>query len=166
MATLSKLSITGYQKRDRLGEPVGKIEVMYNPDSMFFSYHTEFQTDSFLNSEDKSNHYDSVQPSDLSLVLVFDARMPENNLPLRKRLGDLQALCYTPYNETNEPLFLSINWGQLMMGHNKQNAYYARVKDFIVTFTAFERDGTPLRAEVKLNFIEDSSFELQSAQLR
>jgi hypothetical protein len=165
METLSKLNIKGYQDRERKSRPKGKIEAMFNPDSMSFSYRTKYQSNAFLNSNAKSNRYDSVQPSDLSLVLVFDARMPGNNIPLRKRLSDLKTLCYTPDNETGEPLYLSVHWGRLVMGEGEQRDYEGRVKDFIVTFTAFERDGTPLRAEVRLNLIEDSSFALQSAQL-
>jgi len=166
METLNKLKITAYRDREQKTRPVGRTEAMYNPDSLSFSYHTKYHADTFLNREDKSNRYDSTPPSDLSLVLMFDARMPGNDIPLGKRLSDLKTLCYTPDSKTGEPLFLSVSWGRFTMGEGELRDYKGRVKGFIVTFTSFERDGTPLRAKVELTLIEDTSFTLQRAQLR
>ncbi|AQS36642.1 hypothetical protein Sps_01476 [Shewanella psychrophila] len=165
MQTLAKLTIQGYTDQERRKPWVTSIEAMYNPDSLSLSYYTEYHTNKVFNQQDKINKYSSTGPSDLSLVLIFDARMPGNTIPLGERLRQLKSLC-SPDDETGEPLYLSVSWGKLSMGEGDLRDYRGRVKGCTVIFTSFDRDGSPLRAEVHLALVEDTSLTLQQAQGR
>jgi len=154
---LTKLKIAAYRDRERTPrKKVGELDVMYNPDTLTLSYHNEYRTDDYC-SDIKSNTFYRSHAGALNLTLIIDAKMPENRNGVADQIKQLKTLCYRLDTGTLEPRFLSVSWGKLSMGIEK--LYTGRIKDFSVNYTAFDRDGSPLRAEINLTLIEDSKFQ-------
>ncbi|MCC8459172.1 hypothetical protein [Photorhabdus aegyptia] len=157
---LSKLTLTAF--KDREGKiSVDKLQAMYNPDGIQLDYQTNYQPDESINRASQNSRYASSQPTGLSLVLLFDATMPGNNIPVEKQLEKLKALCSVD-TSTNEPYFLKIEWGK-MRWENK--GYFAcRISDLTINYTLFDRDATPLRANATLSLVADESFVIQATK--
>lgn len=160
---LAKLTITAYGDRE-LKSPAGAISAMYNPDSVALSFENAYQDNEFINTNVLSNDYARRGPGELALNLVFDQRMPGNRTSIAAQLGELRALCYTVNPATNELNFLKVSWGNMDWGGYK---YYAgRMRSLAFSYTLFDRDGTPLRAEARLTLLADRSIELQKSESR
>lgn len=162
--SLSKLTIRGYTDRE-MRQPVGSATAMYNPDTLCLNYHTKYDTNGFINKDTQSNTYQSSHPGKLDLELILDARMPGNSRPLDTQLTELHELCYAVDPVSREPLFLAVSWGKLPMGGATGREFMGRATDFSVSYSLFERDGTPLRATISLSLIADASLVLQNATL-
>ncbi|PQQ38594.1 hypothetical protein [Photorhabdus laumondii] len=158
--SLSKLTLTAF--KDREGKiSVGSLQAMYNPDGIQLDYQTRYQQDESVNSASQSSRYVLSQPAGLTLVLLFDATMPGNTIPVETQLATLKALC-TVDASTNVPHFLKIKWGK-MRWENK--GYFAcRASDLTINYTLFDRDATPLRASATLSLIADESFVIQATE--
>ncbi|AWK41564.1 MULTISPECIES: hypothetical protein [Photorhabdus] len=157
---LSKLTLTAF--KDREGKiSVGSLQAMYNPDAIQLDYQTHYQQDESVNHTRKSSHYVSSPPAGLSLVLLFDASMPGNNIPVETQLTTLKALCAVDPS-THVPHFLKIKWGK-MRWENK--SYFAgRASGLTINYTLFDRDATPLRASATLSLVADESFVIQATE--
>ncbi|MHA0273212.1 CIS tube protein [Enterobacter ludwigii] len=154
---LSKLTISAW--KDREGKiPLGKMSVMYNPDSIQLDYRTRYRTEETINKSAQSNRYVISEPAGLNINLLFDSQMPGNNTPLEKQLARLKSLCAVNAG-TDSPCFLRITWGR-MRWENK-GWFAGRASELSVTYTLFDRDATPLRATVRLGLVADESFVIQ-----
>ncbi|WP_421215160.1 hypothetical protein [Aeromonas jandaei] len=160
--SLSKLTIRGFTDRE-MRTPVGSLVAMYNPDSLRLNYRTKYSQNEFINTDILSNSYLTSTPGTLDLELVFDARMPGNNLTIEQQLTELHELCYAISPATREPHFLAVSWGKLLVGGAAGREFNGRCIDYSINYTLFERDGTPLRATVSLSLSADGSIQLQSA---
>lgn len=158
--SLSKLTISAYQDRE-LRKEVGRIQAMYNPESISLNYRTDYAPDEYINSTQQSNRYQQVRPGELNLQLVFDAQLPGNKRTVDSQLARLRALCCSVLPETKETPFLKVEWGKMSWsGHG----YYAgRMVSMAVSYTLFDRDAMPLRAEVALRLSTDESLLLQKS---
>lgn len=159
--TLAKLSISAYSDRD-LKNKVGEIAAMYNPDSLRLSYQTSYSENEFINSTIQSNNYSITRPADLTLELIFDARMPGNNTSVESQLTLLRGLCYTVNPSRQEPHFLQVKWGNVRWAGN---GYFAgRMTSLSYNYTLFDRDATPLRATATLVLKADKSIKQQESE--
>jgi hypothetical protein len=157
---LSKLTISAYQDRE-LRKEVGRIQAMYNPESIGLSYNTKYEADKYINSTQQSNRYQQVRPGKLELKLVFDAQLPGNRKTVDAQLARLRALCCSVLPETKETPFLKVEWGK--MNWNGHGYYAGRMASMSVKYTLFDRNATPLRAEVELSLSTDESLLLQKS---
>lgn len=154
---LSKLTISAW--KDREGKiPVGKMSVMYNPESIQLDYRTQYRTEDTINKASQSNNYVLSEPAGLNLNLLFDSQMPGNSTPLETQLAMLKSLCAVNAG-TESPCFLRITWGK-MRWENK-GWFAGRASDLSINYTLFDRDATPLRATVRLSLVADESFVIQ-----
>ncbi|MBS9423183.1 hypothetical protein [Photorhabdus caribbeanensis] len=158
--SLSKLTLTAF--KDREGKiSVGSLQAMYNPDGIQLDYQTHYQQDESVNYVRQSSRYTLSQPAGLTLVLLFDATMPGNNIPVETQLETLKTLCAVDAS-TNVPHFLKIKWGK-MRWENK--GYFAcRATGLSIHYTLFDRDATPLRASATLSLIADESLVIQATE--
>ncbi|KVN28369.1 hypothetical protein [Burkholderia ubonensis] len=161
---LAKLTITAYSDRE-LEDMVGKMSAMYNPDTLSISYQNEFKDNEFINTAILSNDYSKRVPGELTLNLVFDARMPGNSSAITDQLSHLHMLCCTINPTKNELHYLKISWGNMNWG-GLANYYAGRMKSMAIGYTLFDRDGTPLRASVTLSLLADPSIKMQMAEQR
>jgi hypothetical protein len=158
---LSKLTISAYQDRE-LRKRVGSLQAMYNPQSIGLSYSTDYASDEYINRTQQSNRYQHVRPGVLNLNLIFDAQLPGNRTPIDAQLAQLRALCCSVLPETKETPFLKVEWGK--MSWNGQGYYAGRMESMSVNYSVFDRNATPLRAEVALSLNTDESLLVQKSQ--
>ncbi|TMU74682.1 hypothetical protein FGA82_21290 [Pseudomonas fluorescens] len=158
---LSKLTITAYQDRE-LRKQIGSLQAMYNPQSIGLSYSTEYASDEYINSTQQSSRYQQVRPGVLDLKLIFDANLPGNHKPIDGQLAQLRALCCSVLAETKETPFVKVEWGK--MNWSGQGYYAGRMATMSVNYSLFDRNATPLRAEVALSLSTDESLLLQKSQ--
>jgi Contractile injection system tube protein len=157
----TKLTIRAYSDRE-MKTLSGELSAMYNPDSVSLDYSTAYMPDQFVNTSRQSNRYVQTQPGNLTLELLFDARMPGNRRPIDLQLGRLRALCYDVNPARGEPRYLQILWGQ--MRWNGRGYFSGRMLSLSFRYTLFEPDATPLRATAQLVLAADESLIVQAAQ--
>ena len=159
--SLAKLSITAFADRD-LRHKVGALTAMYNPDAMHLNYTTRYLNTHSINSSIQSNNYAITQPGNLSLELVFDARMPGKKKPIDKQLTRLRQLCYDVNPSRGEPHFLKIKWGKMRWA--SKGYFSGRMLSLDYRYTLFDRDATPLRATATVVVSADASLALQESE--
>lgn len=155
---LAKLTISAYSDSDRK-KPVGSdFEVLFNPESFTLRYESVFQRSTGLGPNAKRAGWVRGKPSTLALQLVFDGTrvsyMPVNWRKLQsvaKQISEFLASCYQPNSDSHEPLYLTLKWGD---GPFK-DGFKCRLKSVDVNYTSFNRDGSPQRATLSANFVED-----------
>jgi hypothetical protein len=160
---LTRLTIRAYADRE-MRNKVGSVTAMYNPNTLQQSYNTQYEPNHFINDVRQSNAYRASSPGRLNLELLFDARMPGNSRSLEEELMEINELCCSVNSASGEPNFLKVSWGRMPMGGADGRDFIGRATDFIVDYTLFDRDGTPLRASVSLALTADGSLVLQTTK--
>lgn len=155
-----KMQLIAYADRE-MTRPVGSLSVMYNPDALAFSYHTDYTPDTFVNTNRQSNRYVQTRPGGLTLELLFDGKMPGNRKTVDWQLSELKALCYDVNPAGGEPRYLQVKWGA--MRWIGRGYFSGRISTMSIRYTLFDRDATPVRASVTLELTADGSLSLQEA---
>ena len=150
---LEKLKIKAYEDPKR-ARPRSEFEAMFNPASFQQSYAIAWDQKQGPGSSGAEMDYAWSDPQKLTLDLILDGTGVHEfgfNL-LRRRLVKDQVrnfldVAYSFQGNTHQPNYLNVAWGTL--------DFDCRLQNVDVSYTAFERDGTPLRAELKVTFIGD-----------
>ncbi len=154
---LEKLKIDAYPSSARnMGEKKGTFEVMFNPESYSQKYSVAYGKFKVLGSRSQTVDYQRTRPSELKLKLVLDGNGVDSygliNLFGQKsvgdRLKDFLTLTYGVNGDIHEPNYLVITWGSDL-------SVPCRLSSVDVNFTSFDRDGSPLRAELDTLFVSD-----------
>jgi len=162
---LEKLKIKAYKARGRsTADWVGNFEAMFNPESFSRKYAIQYGRGQGLNSSDQQATYSRSEPSDLKLKLVLDgsgvSEMGILQLGPQKKVSDriqeFLNLTFEMNGEIHEPNYLTVEWGDL--------TFSCRLESVDITYTNFEHDGTPLRAELDVSLISDTEAEKRLAQ--
>ncbi|MDR5782024.1 hypothetical protein QCE63_21735 [Caballeronia sp. LZ065] len=156
----AKLKIESFNNPDANGRPL-YMYAMYNPDSVTLGYHTDFASDTFINTNGRSNRFVQTKPSGLSIELLFDAKMPGKRVDIDRQLGGLRELCYDVDETRCEPRYIKVIWGK--MKWSGSGYFFGRLQTLSVRYTLFEKDGRPLRATATLQLAEDQSLKNQLA---
>lgn len=156
---LDKMTIESYEtvQRTAVKEILGhkSFEVMFNPETLT-TRHESVVPD----SEPASGH--SVKPThrrdqDLTVKLVFDGTPVGRNLEasggrtVSQWVERFLAHCYDVDSESHEARYLTIKWGNGIMG---KLGFQCRLGSVDIQYTLFDRDGSPLRAELTARFVE------------
>ena len=159
---LKKLTIKAYSAGARNGRVkfVGAFEAMYNPDSFSQSYAIRYGKQQGLNSSGKTAAYSFSEPRKLNLKLVLDGTgveemglaPPGRKKTVSERVKNFVDLTYTYNGKIHEPNYLVVEWGGQEDGGL---VFPCRLGGVKVTYTSFERDGAPLRAELDITLVSD-----------
>ncbi|MGE3512333.1 MAG: hypothetical protein AB7N65_26000 [Vicinamibacterales bacterium] len=155
---LEKLRIDAYKdaRRRRPASP-DSMEVMFNPETYKRSHKVTYGgKKQALNSPGRRARYSYTPPGDLALTLVFDGtgvhEMGVSALrrrTVKKEVETFEKLCLRMNGDIHEPNYLVIRWGDL--------SFSGRLKTLNITYTLFDQGGDPLRAELKVVFLEDKT---------
>ncbi|PHM66681.1 hypothetical protein Xsto_01010 [Xenorhabdus stockiae] len=157
---LAKLTISAF--KDREGKTkIGSIQARYNPDSLQLDYQTSYQKSESINNDCESSGYTGSGLPTLSIDLIFDATMPDNNTPIETQLIQLKRLCSIDA-ASHEPAFLQIKWGK--MRWENRGYFSGRATGLSINYTLFDRDATPLRVTATLTLVADKSLVLQETE--
>ncbi len=152
---LEKLKITPYRDANRtVLADVLPFEAMFNPASLEQKYCIPWARRQSLNGSSAELKYAGSRPQKLSISLVLDGTGAHElgvfalrRKSVTQRVNDLFAVVYRFNGVIHQPNFLRLEWGDL--------SFDGRLSSVDVKYTSFHRDGTPLRAELGLSFLED-----------
>lgn len=157
---LAKLTITAYKaaarsERDKIGAP---IEVQYNPETLSFKHENAFQDDDGVPSE-RQARFARGRSRELNVRLVFDGtnvgyfgiELLRHVPTVAERVKAFLQACYWVKSDIHEPPYLKLMWDKGVLGRG----FDCRLGSVNITYTAFDRDGSPLRADLDAVFTED-----------
>lgn len=167
---LKKLTIKAYKKRSRsVVDLIDSFEAMFNPASFSQKYEIEYGRHQGLNSTNKRVDYARSKPRELNLKLVLDGtgvqEMGILTLGRQKSVSDRVKefidLTFRMNGSIHEPNFLVVEWG----GKDDGGLIFScRLASVDVAYTSFNRDGSPLRAELDVRLISDQDVKKRMAQ--
>ncbi len=155
---LEKLKIKAYGKKERSGFPTKTFEAMFNPSSFKQSYEIIWgnKKQQPLNSSGLELDYTGSKPRRLDIDLLLDGTGVDQigvaallgSKTVSDRVKDFLDTTFRYNGKIHEPNFLVVEWGSLN--------FPGRLESVDITYSSFNRDGTPLRAELKVGFISDN----------
>lgn len=182
---LAKLRITAYKRPSNELEPIGSLSAMYNPKTINLSYEAQYEAGSLIGEPETRNRYVKSHPGGLHLDLIFDATLPGNSDSVEAQLKELRRLTMSVYevsptassggvtaqggdsdayksSHMSTP-HLRVSWGT-MQWH--EHGYFAGfLSKLSITYTLFDRDGTPLRATAALDLVASTNLTIEDAGL-
>ena len=154
---LEKLKIKAYEKKSRSGLPAKTFEAMFNPSSLKQSYKIIWgnKDRQGYNSSGLQVEYTRSKPENLDIDLLLDgtgvdqmgAAALKGSKTVNDRVKEFLDATFRYNGNIHEPNYLVVAWGSLI--------FSCRLESVDITYTSFDRDGTPLRAELKASFISD-----------
>ncbi len=167
---LKKLTIKAYKKRSRsVVDLIGSFEAMFNPASFSQKYEIEYGRHQGLNSTNKRVDYARSKPRELNLKLVLDGTGVQEigiltlgrQKSVSDRVKEFIDLTFRMNGSIHEPNFLVVEWG----GKDDGGLIFScRLASVDVAYTSFNRDGSPLRAELDVRLISDQDVKKRMAQ--
>ena len=167
---LKKLTIKAYKSRSRgTGDLVGTFEAMFNPASFSQKYEIEYGKNQGMNSTNKVVSYSRSKPRALKLKLILDGtgvhEMGISQLAGQKtvseRVKEFIDLTFRMNGTIHEPNFLVVEWG----GQEDGGLIFScRLGSVDVSYSSFDRDGSPLRAELDVTLISDQDVKKRMAK--
>jgi len=158
---LEKLTIEAYDKPERSGPPKATFKAMYNPTSMKQSHTIKWIKTMGKGEPTPTVKYDHTEHPNLELDLILDGTGVEQmgvlNLfgttkTVKERVSDFLDTTYDYQGKIHQPHYLKVKWGL-------PEEFECRLSSFDIIYTSFDRDGTPLRAELKVSLIGDEDLE-------
>jgi nucleoid-associated protein YgaU len=165
---LAKLTIVGYKNPKRQGPPFGKFEAQYNPETLSIQHESVFQSQPGVGPTAPESGFSHSRPQRLSVDLVLDgtkvgymgAERLRHVPTVAEQISKFLSICYFIHGKTHEPSFLKLTWGHGVLGPS----FNCRLESVQINYTAFERDGSPLRANLTAVFVEHLDRQKKMAQ--
>lgn len=169
---LSKLTISAYKDSERK-IPVSllnSLEVQYNPESLSMRHESVFQGRQGIATSSAQARFAHSRSQLLNVDLVFDGtnvgyfgvELLRPVPSVADRVKQFLQLCYQVNSSTHEPSFLKLSWNKGVLGAS----FDCRLQSVDIKYTAFNRDGSPLHAELSAVFTEDLDPKKKASQDR
>lgn len=159
---LEKLQVLAFENQHRFGLPKGTFTVMFNPSSYEMTHENVFQDRQGINTTGRTNRYSHSRSDRLSLELVFDGMrvvdlglmsvVGKGSPPVSRQVEGFLDACFRMDGKVHAPRYLTLNWGD-----GPLKGFECRMDTVSIQYTAFDRNGAPLRATLKASFVEDVS---------
>ena len=168
---LAKLTITAYRTSGRgAGDKIGEVEVQYNPETLSMKHESVFQNGQGIASSSAQARYSHSRSQTLNVALVFDGTQVGymgvellGHVPtVAERVKRFLELCAQIESDIHEPAYLKLAWDKGVLGPS----FDCRLRSVDINYSAFERDGSPLRAELNAVFVEDLDPDKKAARDR
>ena len=78
---------------------------------------------------------------------------------VKDRIKEFMKAAYVYQGDIHEPYYLKVKWGL-------PEEFNCRLSSFDITYTSFDRDGTPLRAELKVSLVADERHRKERKKRR
>lgn len=160
---LEKLKIKAFKDVARRQPSGAPFEAMFNPASFSQSYAITWGARQGVGSSGSQLSYGRSKPRELTLTLIVDGTGVELMgilAPMRKsvksRVKKFLDVTFKYNGAIHEPNYLLVEWGSLI--------FSCRLSKVDIKYTAFERDGTPLRAELQVTLISDTADKARARE--
>jgi hypothetical protein len=142
---------------------------MFNPDTFAQKHEIEYGKCQGLNSTNRVVNYSRTKPRELNFKLVLDGTGVQDAgfLRIRKKptvsqwVKEFLDLTFHMNGEIHAPNFLLVEWGGT---EDDGLSFSCRLLNVNVTYTSFNRDGSPLRAELDITLISDEESRKRIAK--
>lgn len=160
---LEKLKITAFTKPERsiLNQKGLPFEAMFNPTSYSRSYAIVWGKKQGVNASGAQLDYARTPPSELKFNLILDGTGVDTiglfsffSPSVLDRVTKFLDITYEYNGTMHEPNYLLVEWGSL--------TERCRLSKVDIKYTLFDRDGTPLRAELDITLITDAEATRRS----
>ena len=167
----SDLTISAFLDADRkrpLEDP-SRLEVQFNPETIQVRFENSFQTSQASPSSSAQARFSQGRSRVLNIKLVFDGidlgaygltqLLAAKKLTVTQSVDLFRRLCQQVNSESHEPSYLRLIWHKGVFGPN----FDCRLKSVDINYTTFDANGSPLRAELAVQFLEDLAPKKKSA---
>ncbi len=151
---LEKLEVQAFADVKRSGEPVATFVAMFNPESFKKSYGIRWHDQQGAATTGAEPVYSRSEPARLELTLVEDGTgvdvlgIEASGRPtVEERIKEFLDIAYKLDGDLHRPRFLKIVWGIL--------DFDCLLRDLEIQYDLFDRDGQPLRAELRTSFVSE-----------
>lgn len=135
-------------------------ETLINPDEFQETYSVEYEEAQAPGTSGSDLKFKRIKPQTIELNLLFDGTgiiqtdaafgidLLGGGGPssIVDQIEDFKKVAFNYQGETHAPRYVKVSWGTLLLK--------GRLTDFVVTYTLFKPDGTPIRAKGKATFKE------------
>ena len=135
-----------------------QVEALFNPTPMKQSLGIEWSRQQAAGGSGVELSYGHTKPTCLEIELLFDGTgLHESGMyflaptSVNQRIDQFKEVAYEYNGNIHQPNFLLLEWGKV--------SFPCRLSSVDITYTLFDRDGTPLRAELALKLLSDESTE-------
>ncbi|HLT34887.1 MAG TPA: hypothetical protein VK034_01345 [Enhygromyxa sp.] len=172
---LAKLTIRAHRDAKRtqkvsLGLLRDSLEVQYNPESLTTRHASVFQGRQGIAVHGGQARWAYNPGTELTVKLIFDGTrvgsmgvLGFRDPSVAKQVEDFLTLCYDVQSESHEPAYLTLTWGHGVLG---SGGFKCRLESVDIQYTLFNRDGSPLRAELSAKFVEALDPDAAKRELR
>jgi LysM repeat protein len=174
---LAKLTIESYTDIERTKPLAGGIhggntlEVMYNPETLSTRHEVAFHSKKGISTHGAQTRWSHSAAEELEVKLVFDgtnvgyfgAQLVRPVPTVAAWIKAFLSLCYDVQSVSHETAYLRLRWNKGVLG---ADGFECRLKSAEIQYTAFDRDGSPLRAEVTATFIQALDPKKNAQKLR
>lgn len=141
---LKKLFIEAHLKEDYSGNAIDTFEVMYNPTTFSRKYEIEYHERQGQGDTGSPQIFKGIKPQDYSFDFVFDGTgVTGNKVNVADTIKRFLKVTGENNGEIHRSPYLKVVYGKLLVK--------CVLKSAEITYTLFEKDGSPLRAKVKMN---------------
>ena len=161
LAKLEKLKILAFKNAERTEKSTGccEFEAMFNPSSIKKTHSIVWGTRQAQNSSGKQLSYARSEPTRLDLNLLLDGTSigmtgASQQKTVSERLQEFLDVTFSYNGDIHEPNYLVVAWGDLELS--------CRLHNVDVTYDLFDRDGKPLRAELRISLLGDDEDKLRA----
>lgn len=141
-----KLIIVKVDKEDN--EITGRtFKVMLNPEGYSRKWDIVYNDEQAIGETGKDKKFSKMGTAKLTLKkIVLDGTgvVAPTGPGVDQRIENLKKTVYSYDGKSHEPSRVKVSWGSLM--------FYGRLTSLSIDYTLFKPDGTPLRAEVAMEF--------------
>jgi Contractile injection system tube protein len=165
---LEKLKIEAYSNRERTAK-IGEFEAMFNPTTLNQTFGVEYEAASDVAGASHQARFVRKKPASLAVKLLLDGTGVDrmglltlfgSNRTVGQRIGDFLGLAYQVNGDTHEPSFLWVKWGDWGTELGR-TGYKCRLKSVAIAYQSFNRDGSPMRAELDIALAADDDLQSQ-----
>jgi len=170
---LEKLTIEAFKDRGRNApDSVGTFEAMFNPTTLSQTYGNIYVATQGSNGKQEAK-FANVPPTTLTLQLLLDGTGVDQiglltlfgtNKTVGDRIDDFLKLCYNINPDIHEPNFLKLTWGKFHR-HLHGDGFRGRVDSVVINYSSFDRDGSPMRAQLDVSITSDDELDRQASAL-
>lgn len=147
MGGICKLIIKAYAD-DSFSSEKGEFKSSVNPSNLRITNNVNYSSSQMMGGQSAGLRYNTSDPQELSFSLIFDNSgvFVDNKLPVKDQIECLQKVVLDYQKDINEPFFVRVIWGTI--------DFKGKLKKFNISYTQFQIDGSPIRAEVDMSILE------------
>lgn len=158
LAKLTILAFTDIKRKMLVAGP--PLEVQYNPETLSTRHESVYHNRPALSSTSPTAKWTHSRGRELSVKLLFDGtgvehfgiELLEPQRSVLGRVAQFLKLCYDVKSVSHEASYLTLTWGT--GGIFGPDGFKCRLASVDTQYTSFDRDGSPLRAELSTKFVE------------